>query len=147
MLTDVQSTSIEVFPGFGLFFLMLGVLLFFDHGLLAIGNILFIAGLACIVGLANAFAFFFQPTPHKIKGSVCFFSGILMILWVSSIVGMLLETVGLYFLFSGFLPVIIGFMRRLPGINLLFSVPVFGKSPANNLFTRDTFINGSFWID
>ncbi|EGD81132.1 vesicle transporter GOT1B [Salpingoeca rosetta] len=126
MLTDLQKIGIGL-TGFGIFFLFLGVILFFDHGLLAIGNILFVAGLSCIIGLSNTFAFFFQPTPQKIKGSVCFFSGILMILWISSILGMLVETIGLYYLFSGFIPVVIGFLRRLPGLNLIFSVPVLGK--------------------
>eukprot|EP00056_Hartaetosiga_gracilis_P018939 m.12444 g.12444 ORF g.12444 m.12444 type:complete len:139 (+) comp7210_c0_seq1:91-507(+) len=125
MLTDLQKIGIGL-TAFGLFFLLLGVLLFFDHGLLAIGNVLFISGLACLIGLANTFSFFFQPTPQKIKGSVFFFGGILTILWFSSIIGILLEGVGLYFLFGGFIPVIIGFLRRLPVVSLVFTLPVIG---------------------
>jgi hypothetical protein len=64
------------------------MLLFFDAGLLAMGNvrstavptilgcltvilffvqILFLCGLALIIGLANTFNFFFQFTPSKMK--------------------------------------------------------------------------------
>eukprot|EP00055_Hartaetosiga_balthica_P006294 m.19530 g.19530 ORF g.19530 m.19530 type:complete len:139 (-) comp5130_c0_seq1:207-623(-) len=125
MLTDLQKIGIGL-NAFGLFFLFLGMILFFDHGLLAIGNILFVSGLSCIIGLGNTFTFFFQATPQKIKGSVLFFGGILTILWFSSIIGMLLEGAGLFFLFGGFIPVILGFLRRLPVVSIVFTLPIIG---------------------
>ena len=42
-ITDTQKLGVGL-GGFGVFFLLLGILLFFDTGLLAIGN------LFCIVG-------------------------------------------------------------------------------------------------
>eukprot|EP00045_Choanoeca_perplexa_P003407 m.30983 g.30983 ORF g.30983 m.30983 type:complete len:141 (-) comp12023_c0_seq2:2-424(-) len=121
-LSDLQKIGIGL-TGFGIFFLLLGMLLFFDSGLLAMGNILFLCGLALIIGLANTFNFFFQFTPSKMKGSSFFFSGILMVLWISPFLGMLLELVGLYYLFGAFLPTIINFLRTIPGINVIFYIP------------------------
>eukprot|EP00730_Choanoeca_flexa_P013010 TRINITY_DN4876_c0_g1_i2.p1 TRINITY_DN4876_c0_g1~~TRINITY_DN4876_c0_g1_i2.p1 ORF type:complete len:163 (+),score=8.46 TRINITY_DN4876_c0_g1_i2:121-609(+) len=121
-LSDLQKIGIGL-TGFGIFFLLLGMLLFFDSNLLAMGNILFLCGLSLIIGLANTFNFFFQFTPSKIKGSTCFFTGILIVLWLSPFLGMLVELVGLYYLFGAFLPTIINFLRTIPGVNAIFYIP------------------------
>eukprot|EP00049_Salpingoeca_infusionum_P022223 m.5596 g.5596 ORF g.5596 m.5596 type:complete len:197 (-) comp5067_c0_seq1:221-811(-) len=121
-LTDLQKIGV-VLTGFGVFFLFLGVIFFFDHGLLAMGNVFFLGGVACVIGLSNTFTFFFQPKMQKIKGSTLFFSGILTILWFSSILGMIIETIGLYYLFAGFLPAVVTTAQRLPVIGTVLSMP------------------------
>ncbi|EDQ92608.1 uncharacterized protein MONBRDRAFT_14085 [Monosiga brevicollis MX1] len=112
------------------------MLLFFDSSLLAMGNILFLAGLSLLIGVQNTFNFFFQFTPSKIKGSVCFFGGILLVLWLSPFLGMLLELVGLYYLFGDFLPTIINFLRSVPGLNVIFYVPFVRQVRQISLPTR-----------
>lgn len=102
-------------------FLFLGVLLLFDKGLLAIGNILFIAGLACVIGLERTFRFFFQK--HKVKASVAFFGGITVVLLGWPLFGMLIETYGFVLLFSGFFPVAINFLRRVPVLGTVLNFP------------------------
>ena len=72
-INDYQKVGIGV-TGFGLFFLLLGVLLFFDRGLLAIGNILTISGVTVIIGVQRALRFFFQQ--HRWRGSAFFVGGI-----------------------------------------------------------------------
>ena len=107
--------------GFGIAFLFLGVLLLFDKGLLAIGNILFISGLAFVIGLERTFKFFFQW--HKAKATAAFFGGIAVVLFGWPLVGMIIEVYGFVLLFSGFFPVAINFLRRIPVIGTLLNMP------------------------
>jgi len=120
-ITDFQKIGVGL-AGFGVAFLFLGVLLLFDKGLLAIGNILFLSGLAFVIGLERTFRFFFQW--HKVKGSAAFFGGILVVLFGWPILGMAVEAYGFIVLFSGFFPVAINFLRRIPVIGTLLNLPV-----------------------
>ncbi|XP_044732993.1 vesicle transport protein GOT1B [Chrysoperla carnea] len=119
-ITDVQKIGVGL-AGFGIAFLFLGVLLLFDKGLLAIGNILFICGLACVIGLERTFRFFFQK--HKAKASLAFFSGICVVLIGWPLIGILIETYGFVLLFSGFFPVAINFLRRVPILGTFLNMP------------------------
>merc|ERR1711973_526302 len=103
-ITDFQKIGVGL-AGFGVAFLTLGVLFLFDKGLLAIGNILFISGLAFIIGLERTFRFFFQR--HKLKATGCFMGGVFTVLFGWPMIGMLIELYGFYQLFSGFFPVVI----------------------------------------
>jgi len=49
--------------GFGVLFSFLGVIFFFDKGLLAMGNILFLSGLALTIGVKSTLQFFYE-TPE-----------------------------------------------------------------------------------
>ena len=53
-LSDSQKIGIGL-TGFGSVFLFLGMILFFDRVLLAFGNILFVAGLACLIGFQRTY--------------------------------------------------------------------------------------------
>ncbi|XP_017887946.1 vesicle transport protein GOT1B [Ceratina calcarata] len=119
-VTDTQKIGVGL-VGFGISFLFLGILLIFDKGLLAIGNILFLSGLGCVIGPKKTLSFFFQR--HKIKASVSFLGGIIVVLMGWPIVGMIVETYGFILLFSGFLPVAINVLRKVPGLRLVSNLP------------------------
>ncbi|XP_069951309.1 vesicle transport protein GOT1B isoform X2 [Cherax quadricarinatus] len=119
-ITDTQKIGVG-FAAFGVTFIFLGVILFFDKGLLAIGNILFLAGLAFVAGLERTFRFFFQR--HKWKGSGAFFGGILIVLVGWPLIGMCIEMYGFVLLFSGFFPVAVNFLRRMPVIGTILNLP------------------------
>ncbi|XP_034255636.1 vesicle transport protein GOT1B [Thrips palmi] len=119
-ISDVQKIGVGL-AAFGVFFLFLGVILIFDKGLLAIGNILFICGLACVIGLERTFRFFFQR--HKARASLAFFGGIGVVLLGWPLIGMCLETYGFVLLFSGFFPVAINFLRRVPVLGTFLNLP------------------------
>ena len=122
-ITDIQKIGVGL-AGFGVAFLFLGVLFLFDKGLLAIGNILFLSGLACVIGLERTFRFFFQW--HKAKGSGAFFGGILIVLLGWPLIGMCVELYGFIVLFSGFFPVAVNFLRRIPVIGTILNMPPIG---------------------
>lgn len=119
-VTDTQKIGVGL-VAFGISFLFLGILLLFDKGLLAIGNILFLSGLGCAIGPKRTLSFFFQR--HKVKASVSFLGGIIVVLMGWPIVGMIIETYGFVLLFSGFLPVAINVLRKVPGLRILLNLP------------------------
>lgn len=106
---------------FGLGFTFLGILLFFDKGLLAMGNVLFLAGVTLIIGAQRSVRFFFQK--KKFKGSSFFFGGMVLVLIGFPLIGMGLEIFGFINLFGDFFPVAISFMRRMPIIGNILAIP------------------------
>jgi len=123
-VSDSQKIGIGL-VGFGAAFLVLGVILLFDKGLLAIGNILFLSGLAFLIGLNRSFRFFFQW--HKLRASVCFFGGIFVVLLGWPLIGMIIEVYGFILLFSNFFPTVIHFLRRVPVIGTILNLPGISK--------------------
>ncbi|XP_037793944.1 vesicle transport protein GOT1B-like [Penaeus monodon] len=127
------------FAAFGVTFIFLGVILFFDKGLLAIGNILFLAGLAFVVGLERTFRFFFQRHKGKALGDFLeenpMFAGLALIgmcgkcrfcNMLGSVYSVFVIPYGLmHFLFmcSGFFPVAVNFLRRMPVIGQILNLP------------------------
>ncbi|KAL8179012.1 UNVERIFIED_CONTAM: Vesicle transport protein GOT1A [Gekko kuhli] len=115
-ITELQKIGVGL-VGFGAFFLLFGVLLYMDSVLLAFGNILFLSGLAIIIGLKRTFGFFFQR--QKLKGTSFFLGGILIVLLKWPVLGMLLETYGFINLFRNFFPIAFGFLGSLVNIPFL----------------------------
>ncbi|KAL0023919.1 hypothetical protein WJX77_000278 [Trebouxia sp. C0004] len=82
MFDDRRKIGVGL-TAFGLLFTFLGVLFFFDRGLLAMGNLLFLAGVATTIGPRATLRFFMRR--KNLKGSVCFLVGVTLILvntWV-----------------------------------------------------------------
>ena len=66
-LSDLQKIGLGL-VGFGGLFLTFGVFLFLDKVLLALGNVLFLAGLCLLIGVGRTLNFFWQPhNPVKMK--------------------------------------------------------------------------------
>lgn len=106
---------------FGMVLVGLGVILFFDAGLIAIGNILFLSGVSMIIGIQKTLVFFTRR--DKMKGSIAFFAGFLLVLIKWTILGILIEAFGFLNLFGDFFPVVVGFLRQLPVIGKLLNLP------------------------
>ncbi|KAJ3016931.1 golgi transport 1B [Thoreauomyces humboldtii] len=119
-LTDTQKIGVGL-TAFGVLFMLIGVMLFFDGGLLAIGNILFLGGLTLVIGLQKTFFFFARP--EKMRGTICFLGGILLVFFRWPVIGMAVEVFGFVNLFGDFFPVVIGFLRKVPFIGSLLNTP------------------------
>ncbi|KAK9681548.1 hypothetical protein RND81_10G009900 [Saponaria officinalis] len=109
--------------GFGVFFTFLGVVLLFDKGLLAMGNILFLSGLALTIGLKFTLQFFMKPQNYK--GTISFGVGFFFVLIGWPILGMILESYGFLVLFSGFWPTLAVFAQRIPVLGWILQQPFF----------------------
>ncbi|KAF5795812.1 putative vesicle transport protein, Got1/SFT2 [Helianthus annuus] len=107
--------------GFGVFFSFLGIMLFFDKGLLAIGNILFISGVIITIGIKSSLQFFTKR--NNIKGTVSFGVGFFFVIIGWPVIGMVLETYGFIILFSGFWPTLAVFVQKIPVIGWVFQQP------------------------
>lgn len=101
---------------------MLGVLMFFDGALLALGNvrsictlirrrssgltgtcilapqILFLCGLTLIIGMQKTFYFFARK--QKIRGTLCFLGGVLLVFFKWPFIGFIVEIFGFLNLFG-----------------------------------------------
>ncbi|CAF1032133.1 unnamed protein product [Adineta ricciae] len=119
-LSDFQKIGLGL-SIFGVGFIFLGMIMLFDKGLLAVGNILFLAGLSMIIGFERTFRFFFQR--YKVKATALFFGGIAIVLLGWPLIGMIVEVYGFFLLFGGFIPIAINFLRRLPIIGSLLLLP------------------------
>ncbi|PWN88370.1 putative GOT1-membrane protein required for ER to Golgi transport [Acaromyces ingoldii] len=119
-LTDQQKIGAAL-VSFGVLFLFLGVILFFDGALLALGNVLFVSGITLLIGPQKTFYFFARK--QKIRGTLCFFAGMLLVFMKWKLIGIVVEAVGFLNLFGDFFPVILNFLRQLPVIGDVLSLP------------------------
>ncbi|BGO94851.1 hypothetical protein NBRC10512v2_006644 [Rhodotorula toruloides] len=106
---------------FGAFFMFLGVVMLFDGPLIALGNILFVSGLPLIIGLRKTMYFFSRR--QKLRGTVAFAAGILLVFLKYPFFGVIIEMFGFLNLFGDFFPVVLSFMRQLPVIGHFLSAP------------------------
>ncbi|KAI9756712.1 MAG: Golgi Transport, partial [Candelina submexicana] len=75
--------------------------------------ILFLIGLTLLLGPARTLSFFFLRRP-KLKGTLSFLTGILLILFRWPLVGFLVELYGILVLFGDFFRTVAGFVRNVP---------------------------------
>ena len=108
--------------GIGFLFLLLGVMLFFDSGLLSIGDILILSGLFLIIGPSKLMKFFCKK--DRVGGTATFFGGIMLVLIRWAKVGMIVQGWGFLNLFGSFFPVAITFMRATPVLGDVLKLPV-----------------------
>lgn len=119
-LTDTQKIGVGITSA-GVMFLMLGSMLFFDGPLLALGNILFLTGITFVIGPQKTYYFFARR--NKVRGTICFLGGILLVFLKYPFFGILIEMFGFLNLFGDFFPVILSFLRQMPVIGSFLSLP------------------------
>jgi hypothetical protein len=125
MFSDNTKIGIAL-VSLGFLFLFLGVLFFFDAGLLSVGNVLLLTGFPFIMGFTNALAFF-NPFHRKDRwrGIVLFGVGVALVLVMRwAVVGILVEVVGLVEMFGRFLPNVVTTLRMVPVVGPLFAHPI-----------------------
>jgi len=109
-LSDQQKIG-TFLVAFSIFFSGFGVLMFFDRGLLSVGNLLMIPGVSLLLGVDKTKDFLFQS--QKIKGLVCFFGGLLLVLIGWGFTGFIVEAFGFINLFGDFFPIAMTFIQSI----------------------------------
>ncbi|AFZ80981.1 Got1-like family member protein [Theileria equi strain WA] len=97
--------------GLGSFVGFLGFLFFFDRILLSISNVVLISGFYFLLG-SNKFVSFFLN--RNKRGTLVFLTGFLAILVNRTLVGLAVQTGGLYLLFEAFIPNVVSYVKVTP---------------------------------
>ncbi|MED6143089.1 hypothetical protein PIB30_003367 [Stylosanthes scabra] len=110
-LTEMKKAGIGLIV-FGIFFTFLAVVLFFDRGLLALGNIFWLSGVAILLGWRSMLSLFTNPPNYK--GTASFLLGLFFIFVRLPIIGILFELYGCLVLFGHFWSSIKVFLYHIP---------------------------------
>lgn len=108
--------------GFGIVFTFLGVVLFFDRGLLALSNIFCLTGVALLLGWRSTWNLFTNRANYK--GSASFLLGLFFLFVRWPIVGIILQIYGCIALFGGFWPSVKVFLYQIPVLGWIIQYPV-----------------------
>ena len=105
----------------GLVAIALGVLLFFERKLLAVGSLALVCGIVVILGAKRAVMFF--STKGKWKGSVFFFLGFVIIIIGWPMIGFLVEMYGAFVLFANFITSVISYLKMVSAASEVLVLP------------------------
>lgn len=121
-----DATKIGVaLTGLGVFFTLMGVVMLLDSILLTMGNVFFVAGVAMVMGPTRCRTFFVA----RRRASICFFVGMLCVLFRWCFIGLCIEGFGALNLFGNFFPMIARVLESMPVIG-----PVMLSSPMQRIF-------------
>jgi len=120
LLDDSQKIGVVLLV-LALAFIWLGILLLFDGPLLAVGDLFLVGGLVLVIGRERIFDFFAQP--KRLRSTACLASGVVLVLARQPIVGILMQSFGLFNLFGPFFPMVLNFLRLMPVVGPLLKLP------------------------
>nr|KYP65066.1 Vesicle transport protein GOT1A [Cajanus cajan] len=136
-ISEIKKIGIGLI-GFGIFFTFLGIVLFFDRGLLALGNIFSLAGVAILLGWRSTWALFTNRANYKAlfsPSSLLLLISLFFIFVRWPIVGIILEIYGCIFLFSDFWSSIKMFLYHIPVVGWIIRF-ISRKFPCQKSFSR-----------
>lgn len=91
---------------------MLGVSLFFEKNLIRLGNVLLVSGAPIVVGPARASRYVLNPA--KLRGTLCFTAGFLLVMSGHPLLGVVVEVFGFLNLFGNLFPLFTAMFKNLP---------------------------------
>jgi len=123
---DASLRQVGVFlTGAGSLLFLSSVFANFSRPVLLISNLLFVAGVACLLGIQKGLRLFFRR--KHIPATIAIAAGLVCIVVNHGFVGMMVQLTGSFLMFGGFLPVIFARLRKLPviGPRLRVALPQF----------------------
>jgi hypothetical protein len=115
-MNDVQAIGCGV-TGFGAAFFIIAVFRLFNRRFLITADVLLLIGINLMMHPRAFFAHLIQKA--KLKGTIAFAAGIVLVCLRLAFVGAICELVGVYWLFGGFLPLFFSLVSKLPIIGFL----------------------------
>merc|ERR1740123_1448129 len=103
--------------GLSAFFFTLSFIMMLDRGFLILANLSFFIGVVTLIGISNAFGFFFRDS--KRKASACYFAGLLIIIFGYTLIGFILQIYGIFLLFKDFIKIAFSYVQNMPLIGPL----------------------------
>ena len=126
-LSDNQKIGVGL-TTLGVVFLSLGILFFFDAGLLIIGNLLFLTGLVLTIGIMQTLQLFFSD--KQLIPSFLFICGLILTFLKGPLLGMILQSFGFFFLFKQFITnyeYTLRVMQSVPILSTILKSPIFAN--------------------
>lgn len=114
-----KQTGLVVFL-IGLAFNTLGLLMAFDRGFLALGNVLMTTGMLVFLGVHQAYRVFFSGS--SVFATLAYFAGLVLVLLKYVILGGILQVSGFFCLFRPFAMVYSSLLARLPLVGPVFAL-------------------------
>jgi hypothetical protein len=68
------------------------------------------------------------PRRDRIRGTVCFFLGIALVIMRWGLIGMSIEAFGFLNLFGNFLPTVLTVARQIPGLKVALDLPIVSQA-------------------
>ena len=126
-MNDLEVIGAGVVGG-GFLFFILGIFSFSSEFLIT-ANLLFLIGLNMLMGPKSFLSFLIKK--DKLKGTIVFLVGIILIFCKQALFGIISEAIGAYWLFGGFLPMLFTLLSKIPILGLI--IPSSLKSKGENL--------------
>ena len=97
---------------FGFSFVLLGLVMGFNRRFIVTGDVLLLIGINLTMGI--------QPfcnliiSKSRLKGTIAFIIGVALVLYKLVLPGFLCQAVGIYWLFGGFISIVLSTLRHIP---------------------------------
>eukprot|EP01125_Pyxidicula_operculata_P020423 TRINITY_DN7539_c0_g1_i1.p1 TRINITY_DN7539_c0_g1~~TRINITY_DN7539_c0_g1_i1.p1 ORF type:complete len:136 (-),score=25.01 TRINITY_DN7539_c0_g1_i1:184-591(-) len=118
MLKPKQRSG-ALLSAFGVFLVLVGILLFFEPTVLTAGNFTFFIGASLIIGFRKTQRWLQQR--NRLKGTISLIVGTIITIFGWSVIGTIFVVYGYFDLFGNFSPVVLAYLRRLPFLNVILN--------------------------
>lgn len=114
MYLGLRKSAVSIIMLLSIVIYILGLVFLFDRFFLILGNLLFLASASYSAGLGTLLIFFIKPS--KLKGSCFYFSGTFLLILGWALIGGIIQSVGVFYLFRDFIPQLYASSKYIPGI-------------------------------
>lgn len=114
-MNEIQAIGVGV-TGCGVLIFLIGILTLLNREFLVTADILLLIGLNMIYGIKEFIQFLFKK--EKLVGTIAFILGIVIVFIKLPIPGIICQIVGAYWLFGGFLPLLLSIIGKIPIVSM-----------------------------